>query len=212
MYKSKVNDRVRQTLENYDRKNIKAEKYEDFYPDLVNEVASAREPIKLGLGRKGRKNKQMDYMDEDEFIQMEGGAIPIGAIASIVAPALIPIVWDVVKAGTSYLTSKKEKKEEKQGSGFDTERYMTKMVRDAEELDGGVALYRDNRRKGGAYKLTPKDNLQATSFGGGKVGEKPKKQLNDKMRKRNELIKKLMREKGMSLPEASRHIKDKGLL
>ena len=49
------------------------------------------------------------------------------------------------------------------------------------------------------------------SAGGVSAGKKTKKPVSDKMKNRNELIKKLMKEKGMSLPQASKHIKEANL-
>ena len=49
------------------------------------------------------------------------------------------------------------------------------------------------------------------SAGGMSAGKKTKKPVSDKMKNRNELIKKLMKEKGMSLPQAIKHIKEDNL-
>ena len=61
---------------------------------------------------------------------------------------------------------------------------------------------------------TKADAPSGSSFGGGmsaggiSAGKKPKRPVSDKMKNRNELIKKLMKEKGMNLPQASKHIKE----
>ena len=47
-----------------------------------------------------------------------------------------------------------------------------------------------------------------TSAGGISAGKRPKRPVSDKTKNRNELIKKLMKEKGMNLPQASKHIKE----
>ena len=49
--------------------------------------------------------------------------------------------------------------------------------------------------------------LMAAGRGSGKA----KRVISDKMRRRADLVKKLMREQGMSLPQASRHIKENGI-
>lgn len=41
---------------------------------------------------------------------------------------------------------------------------------------------------------------------------KPKRKLTDRMKKRNELVRKLMREEGMTLPEASAYIKQHSIV
>ena len=61
---------------------------------------------------------------------------------------------------------------------------------------------------------TKADMPSGSSFGGGisaggmSAGTKSKRPVSDKMKNRNELIKKLMKEKGMNLPQASKHIKE----
>lgn len=227
MYNNPVNRKVIQKLKENERKQIQHEKLEDFYPDMVEISATpgAKGNVKLGLGK---KKKNMDYMPEEEMLtqeevmqRLEGAGLPLGAIALALAPALIPIVWDVVKFGVSKLSPSEKKKEggAKMSDEASIKEIMNRMVENARAGSDGVKLYKDNRmKKGGAYKLTPKDNLTATSFGGclgaGKVGEQPKKKkdISDKMKKRNELIKKVMREKGYNLPDASRYIKENNLL
>lgn len=55
--------------------------------------------------------------------------------------------------------------------------------------------------------------LDAVGYGttGGKKAKKPRK-LSDKQRKRNALVRQLMKEHGMSLPQASKYIKENGLI
>lgn len=233
MYNNPVNRKVIQKLKENEMKQIKNEKLEDFYPDMVEISATpgAKGNVKLGLGK---KKKNMDYMPEEEMLtqeevmqRLEGAGLPLGAIALALAPALIPIVWDVVKFGVSKLSPGEKKKEggaKMMNDEASIKEIMNRMVENARAGSDGVKLYKDNRmkkdkKKGGAYKLTPKENLPATSFSGGalgagKVGEQPKKKKDvpDKMKKRNELIKKIMREEGLSLPEASRYIKENNLL
>ena len=65
-------------------------------------------------------------------------------------------------------------------------------------------------------KPTTKSDMPANlgggmSAGGMSAGAKSKRPVSDKMKNRNELIKKLMKEKGMNLPQASKHIKEANL-
>ena len=65
-------------------------------------------------------------------------------------------------------------------------------------------------------KPVPKNDMPSNigggvSAGGVSAGKKTKKPVSDKMKNRNELIKKLIKEKGMSLPQASKHIKEANL-
>lgn len=101
----------------------------------------------------------------------------------------------------------------------------------------GGALVLDNmekkrgrKSKMGGAKLIPKDNLPASSMAGGcdcddmegygMVGAKPKvvpkekkkRVMSDKMKQRAELVKKIMKEEGVSLPEASKIIKERYVL
>ena len=61
---------------------------------------------------------------------------------------------------------------------------------------------------------TKADAPSGSSFGGGisaggvSAGKKPKRVPTEKMTRRNDLIKKIMKEKGMNLPQASKHIKE----
>lgn len=69
-------------------------------------------------------------------------------------------------------------------------------------------------RKGGAglqddLAYTEAVNMNRTRSGG---SAKPKRKQSDKMKKRNALVRKLMREKGMSLPQASKYIKEHNLM
>lgn len=108
------------------------------------------------------------------------------------------------------------------------------------KLYKGGALVLDNMEKkrgrkskmGGARALIPKDNLPASSMSGGceceyddmegygLVGsvpkvvpkEKKKRVMSDKMKQRAELVKKIMKEEGVSLPEASKIVKERYVL
>lgn len=74
-----------------------------------------------------------------------------------------------------------------------------------EECDESVSSAEMERVIGGA--LIDKAQLPSSSMAGGKK----KKSLNPKMKKRMEMVKKIMKEKGLSMIEASKYIKSNGI-
>lgn len=85
--------------------------------------------------------------------------------------------------------------------------YAPKWFRESGDIAGG----------GGAGGRKPPATMMGMGAGGGKLtithgAAKPKRQLSDRQKARNALLKKLMAEKGMKLPEASRYIKEHDLI
>ncbi len=60
--------------------------------------------------------------------------------------------------------------------------------------------------------MAPSPMAPEHAMTGAGVATKKKRKLTDRMKKRNDLVRRLMREEGMTLPDASRYIKEHNLL
>lgn len=122
---------------------------------------------------------------------------PVASVAKAVLPVVAPGVGTAAALGMNAIglgkSGGEKKKKEKKGKEDPV----------IEKLLGGELIMKTNKgssMSGGGVS------------GGGVSGGKKKRKTSDKMKKRGELVRKIMKERGVKLAEASRIIKSEGLM
>ena len=123
---------------------------------------------------------------------------PVASVAKAVLPVVAPGVGTAAALGMNAIGlgksgGKKKEKKDKKGKEDPV----------IEKLLGGELIVKTNKgssMSGGGVS------------GGGVSGGKKKRKTSDKMKKRGELVKKIMKERGVKLAEASKIIKSEGLM
>jgi len=119
---------------------------------------------------------------------------PVVGVAKHALPFIAPGIGSVAKAGLEAVGFGKTG-----GAGLPDDLAYTEAVEMDRTRSGGAMCRQGTEMKG-----------RHSRKGGAMTGGK--RQQSEKMKKRNELVRKLMRTEGMSLPEASRYIKEHNLM
>ena len=158
----------------------------------------------LSAGKKPRKKS----MKGGDFHDILDGVSHVASTAKDVAEAVAPIAGVVAP----LLALGKPKRKSKKGAGVSLHNPSREPYRaggQSDIPDGPLVQTAPSADKGASFNKPVEKNQMP---GVGNIGSgKKKKPLSDKMKRRNELIKKIMKEDKCSLIDASKKIREKGL-
>jgi len=220
MFDTQRGRRTKKQLDNINQKFI----------DFQNKTKQAPEIMSSSYDMpKGPYNSDVGsgMMKKNNKDKMEGGFAWLPLVMSLVVPAIVPVVTKVVEkmigsGKMSYDDLSKLKGGAMEGEamymkGGSDYLGMAKKTRGRKtKMMGGVQLMNRpstqempaSRMSGGCCDSDEKIIV----VGGAKKGMKTKKQQTDKMKKRSDMVRKLMKEQGMTLGGASKYIKENNLL
>jgi hypothetical protein len=218
MFNTEKNRNIKKQLDNINKKFVDNQKKQLEIPEPFEGIKPPKgryQPYFDGGAMPKKMNKKM--MDE----KMEGGMAWLPILMSALIPAIVPIVVDVAK---KIIGSGKMKGGAMMGEA------MYDKTGGSQYLGAiGSAMPSKSRKKGGQFIQLVKDRLTSnempsSSMSGGMcecesddmliIGSAKKfkaKKQNNKMNKRAQLVKKVMKERRVKLGEASRIIKEEGL-